>query len=108
MTDFIREVEEEYRRDKAIQTWSRYQNWIIGFAIIVVLAVGGWRYWQSQQKAAAEAAGARFETAVQLAREGKGKEAEETFLEIARSGPRGYAVLSRLRAAAEIASRDRA
>jgi hypothetical protein len=108
MTDFIREVEEEYRRDKAIETWRRYQNWIIGFAIIIVLAAGGWRYWQSQQRAASEAAGARFETAVQLAREGKGQEAEQAFLEIARSGPRGYAVLSRFRAAAEIAGRDRA
>lgn len=108
MTDFIREVEEEYRRDKAIEAWKRYQNWIIGLAIIIVIAAGGWRYWQSQQRLAAEVAGAQFENAVQFAREGKGREAEQAFLEVARSGPKGYAVLARFRAAAEIAGRDRA
>ncbi len=108
MTDFIREVEEEYRRDKAIEFWKRYQNWIIGLAILIVVAAGAWRYTQTQQKAAQEAAGARFETAVQMAREGKGQEAEQSFLEIARTGPRGYAVLARFRAAAEIAGRNQA
>lgn len=108
MTDFIREVEEEYRRDKAIEAWRRYQNWIIGLAILIVVAAGGWRYWQGQQRIASEAAGARFETAIQLAREGKPQEAEQAFLEIARSGPPGYAVLSRFRAAGEIANRNRA
>ena len=58
MSDFIREVEEEYRRDKAIEAWRRYQNWIIALAIVIVVAAGGWRYWQSQQRAASEAAGA--------------------------------------------------
>ncbi len=108
MTDFIREVEEEYRRDKAIEAWKRYQNWIIGFAIVIVLAAGGWRYYQSQQRAAAENAGAKFESAVQLGRDGKAKEAEAAFLDIAKSGPQGYAVLARFRAAAEIASRNSA
>jgi len=108
MTDFIREVEEEYRRDKAIEAWKRYQNWIIGLAILIVVAAGGWRYWQSQQRAASEAAGARFESAIQLAREGKPQDAEQAFLDIARAGPRGYAVLARFRAAAEISSRNRA
>jgi hypothetical protein len=106
MTDFIREVEEEYRRDKAIEAWNRYQNWIIAAAILIVLAVGAWRFWETRQKQAAEAAGARFETAIQLAREGKPQEAEAAFLEIARSGPPGYVALARFRAAHEIAGRN--
>lgn len=108
MSEFIREVEEEYRRDKAIEAWKRYQNWIIGAAIILVLAVGGWRYSQSQQKAAAEAAGARFQTAVQTARDGKEEAAEQLFLDIAKAGPNGYAVLARFRAASGIAGRNSA
>lgn len=106
MTDFIREVEEEYRRDKAIEAWRKYQNWIIGAAILIVVAAGGWRFYEYQRRQAAEAAGARFEAAVQLVRENKGKEAEQAFLQIAQSGPKGYAVLARFRAAAEIAGRD--
>jgi hypothetical protein len=108
MTDFIREVEEEYRRDKAIEFWKRYQNWIIALAILIVVGAGGWRYMQSQEKAAQEAAGARFEAAIQMAREGKAQDAEQAFLEIARSGPKGYAILARFRAAAEIADRNQA
>lgn len=108
MTDFIREVEEEYRRDKAIEAWKRYQNWIIAGAILIVLATGAWRFWETRQKQAAEAAGARFETAIQLAREGKPQEAEAAFLDIARAGPPGYAALARFRAAHEIADRNAA
>ncbi len=106
MSDFIREVEEEYRRDKAIEFWAKYQNWIIGLAIVIVLAAGGWRYYEHQRKLAAEVAGSRFEAAVQLVRDGKGKEAEEAYLDIARSGPPGYAVLARFRAASELGARD--
>ncbi|MDB5572379.1 MAG: hypothetical protein JWN93_3562 [Hyphomicrobiales bacterium] len=106
MSDFIREVEEEYRRDKAIEFWTKYQNWIIGAALLIVVAAGGWRYYEHQRKIAAEAAGSRFESAVQLVRDGKGKEAEDAFLDIARSGPPGYAMLARFRAAAELGARE--
>jgi hypothetical protein len=106
MTDFIREVDEEYRRDRAIEAWKRYQNWIIAAALLIIAGAGGWRWWQHDQRLAAEAAGARFEAAIQLGREGKDKEAEEAFLDVARSGPPGYAVLARFRAAAEIGLRE--
>ena len=108
MSDFIREVEEEYRRDRAIEAWRKYQNWIIAAAIIVVVAAGGWRYYEYQRRLAAEAAGARFEEAVQLVRDGKVSEAEQAFLDIAKSGPPGYAVLARFRAAGAVATRDAA
>ncbi len=106
MSDFIREVEEEYRRDKAIEFWTKYQNWIIGAALIVVVAAGGWRYMEQQRKIAAESAGSNFEAAVQLVRDGKGKEAEAAFLDIARAGPPGYGMLARFRAAAELGGRE--
>ncbi len=106
MSDFIREVDEEYRRDRAIEVWKRYKKWIIGAAALIVLATAGWRVWEHQRKLSAEAAGSQFESAVQLAREGKDKEAEAAFLDIARSGPPGYSMLARFRAAAEIGARD--
>lgn len=106
MTDFIREVDEEYRRDRAIEAWKRYKTWIIAAAVLIVAAAGGWRWREHNERVSAEAAGARFEAAVQLGREGKEKEAEQAFLDIARSGPPGYAVLARFRAAAEMSARD--
>lgn len=108
MSDFIREVNEEYRRDRAVEAWKRYYKWIIAGAVLVVLATAGWGISEHQRKLAAEAAGSQFEAAVQMTREGKDKEAEAAFLEIARTGPSGYALLARFRAAAEIGARDSA
>ena len=106
MTDIFREIDEEVRRDRAMQFWERYQTWIIALAIIVVVAAGGWRYWQYQNRMAAEAAGAQFEKAVSLERDGKMKEAEQAYAEIAKSGAAGYRMLSRLREAATTAARE--
>jgi len=108
MTDIFREIDEEVRRDKASKIWEKYQNWIIGLALLIALGAGGWRYWQYQNRLAAETAGARFEQAVQLEREGKAKEAEAAFAEIARGGAAGYRILARMREAAAVATRDRA
>ena len=106
MTDIFREIDEEVRRDKAAEFWAKYQNWIIGLALLVVLASGGWRYWQYQRRVAAEAAGAQFEKAVQLERDGKAKEAQAAFAEVAKGSAAGYAMLARMRAATAAAASD--
>ena len=57
MSDIFQEVDEEVRREKLQQLWERHSNLIIAVALLVVLAVGGWRgyeYWENQK--AAEAA----------------------------------------------------
>lgn len=107
MADIFNEVDEELRRERAMKFWSRYQNWIIGLALLVVIAAGGWRFWQYQQRTAAEAAGAKFQAAIKLAGEGKNKEARAAFEEIARNGPPGYAMLAKFRAANRIGESDR-
>jgi hypothetical protein len=75
MGDFIREVDEEYRRDRIMQIWKRYSGVIVALAILLVAAVGGWRYWQHLDRQRAEDAAARYEEAVRLAREGKSENA---------------------------------
>lgn len=107
MADIFREVDEEVRRDKAVEFWSRYQTQFILLAALIVAAAGGWRYYQNQQRVAAESAGARYEAALQLAREGKSAEADGAFQEIIRQGPAGYGLLARFRGAAEIALTDK-
>jgi len=106
MADVFREINEELRREKAARFWARYQYLIIGVALAIIVAAGGWRYWQYSTQQAAEAAGARFAQAVELAQAGKSKEAQEAFESIAMDGPAGYALLARFRAAHEIARRD--
>jgi hypothetical protein len=106
MSDIFREVDEDVRRDQAAQVWARYQNWFIGLAVLVVAATGGWRFYDHYRTKQAEEAGAKYEAALALARDGKAAEAEGAFEQIARMGAKGYAVLSRLREAAEYSGTD--
>jgi hypothetical protein len=101
MGDFIREVDEEYRRDRIMAIWKRYSGVIVGVIVLVVAGVGGWRYWQHMERQRAEAAAVRYEEAVRLAREGKGDEAEQGLAALAKEAPPGYQTLSRFRLAAE-------
>ena len=104
--EFIREVNEDYRRDQVAEIWRRYSGVIIALAVLVVAGVGGWRYWQHDQSVRAEAASERFETANRLVREGKTAEADKAFEAIEGEGPAGYALLARFRSATETAKRD--
>ncbi len=100
--EFIREVDEEYRRDRIAQAWKRYNSIIIGLAILLVAAVGGWRWWQHIERTRAEAAAMRYEDAVRLSREGKTEEAERALEALAKDTSGGYRLLSRFRLAAEL------
>lgn len=104
--EFIREVNEDYRRDQVAEIWRRYSVVIVALAVLVVAGVGGWRYWQSDQRAKAEAASESFDTANRLARDGKADEADKAFSAIESQGPAGYALLARFRSATEAAKRD--
>ncbi|MET0366877.1 MAG: tetratricopeptide repeat protein [Methylobacterium sp.] len=104
--EFIREVDEEYRRERILTIWRRYSGVIIALAVLLVVGVAGWRYWQTQQQAAAEAASVRFDAANRLARDGKAEEADKAFIALEQDGTAGYRLLSRFRAASETAKAD--
>src|SRR5436305_6905149 len=106
MSDIFREVDEEVRRDQAAQIWARYQNLFIGLAVLVIAATAGWRFYDHYRTKQAEEAGARYEAALALARDGKSAEAEASLEQIAKTGPKGYALLARLREAAEYGGSD--
>ncbi len=108
MTDFFREVDEDYRRDRAVQIWTKYQFWFIALAVVVVAGTAGWRIYQHVHNESAEAAGAQYEAALDLSAEGKSAEAQAAFEALAKTAPKGYAALARLRAVDEIATRDQA
>jgi hypothetical protein len=106
VADIFREVDEEVRREKLQQLWERHSNLIVSIALLVVLAVAGWRgyeWWEGQK--AAES-GAQFEAAITLAEAGKQAEAQAAFGKIAKEGSSGYRILARFREAAELAKTD--
>ena len=106
MSELFDEVDEEVRREQLKKLWDRYSIFIVAGALLIIAGVGGWRGYQYfEAKKAAEAGGA-FDKAVELSDANKHAEAEAAFNELAARAPSGYRMLARLRAAAEVASRD--
>jgi hypothetical protein len=101
MDEFIREVDEDYRRERILAIWRKYNGVIVAVAVLVIAGIGGWRYWEHVQRQQAVAAGLRFEDAVKLSREGKTDEAERALAAIRQDAPGGYRLLARFRLAAE-------
>lgn len=101
MDEFIREVDEEHRREQVLQIWRRFGGLIVGLAFVVIAGIGGWRYWQYAEVKQAEVAATRFADATDLAGQGNSEEAEKALLALASDAPAGYRMLARFRAAAE-------
>lgn len=106
MADIFDEVEDDLRRARFEALWRKYWPVFTVFAAVVVLVVGGWRFYEYRQAQQAAAAGARFEAAMRLSRTDSA-EAEKQFAAIAAEAPSGYRILARFRQATELAARDR-
>jgi hypothetical protein len=106
VSELFNEVDEEVRREQLKKLWDQYSIYIIAAAILIVAAVGGWRGYQYLEAQKAAAAGAAFDAAIELSDQNKHAEAEAAFDKIAATAPSGYRMLARLRAAAEVATRD--
>ena len=50
---FLREVDENLRRDQLQGIARRYGGWIVAAVVLLLAAVGGWLYWQEQNKRSA-------------------------------------------------------
>ncbi len=106
MSELFDEVDEEVRRDQLKKLWDQYSIFIIAAALLIIAAVGGWRGYQYLEAKKAAEAGAAFDKAVELSEQNKHAEAEAAFTDLAAKAPSGYRMLARLRAAAEVATRD--
>ncbi len=106
MSELFDEVDEEVRREQLKQLWDKYSIFIVAGAFLIIAGVGGWRGYQYLEAKKAAEAGAMFDKAVELSEANKHTEAEAAFNDLAAKAPSGYRMLARLRAAAEVASRD--
>lgn len=97
---FIREVDEELRREQLKSLWDRFGLFLIAAAILVVLITAGWRGWVWWQERQAAEWGDRYVAAVEAAESGERERAEELLTAIIQEGAGGYPVLARLRLAA--------
>jgi len=106
VSELFDEVDEDVRRDQLRQIWDRYSIVIVATALLIIAAVGGWRAYQYVEANKAIEAGAAFEKASDLSEQNKHAEAEAAFTALSMNAPQGYRMLARLRAAAEVATRD--
>ena len=107
MSDIIREVDEELRRERLANIWKKYGGLIALGAFLIVAATGGWRAYEYYAGKQAEAAAERYVAAQKLAADAtKTEEAIAAFKAITADAPSSYKLLSRLSAAAELGQKD--
>jgi hypothetical protein len=100
VSDIFTEVDEDLRRERALKLWNRYGNYIVAFAIAVVVATAGVTYWKDYQHKQAEAGALRYLAALDQATTDSGASGEQALAAISRDGAEGYAVLARFQQAA--------
>ncbi|RUU38490.1 tetratricopeptide repeat protein, partial [Mesorhizobium sp. M6A.T.Ca.TU.002.02.2.1] len=96
---FIREVNEEMRRDQAHALWDRFGPALLALAVLVVVGTAafvGYRYWDETR---ANRSGDAFSQALKLANEGKSDEALTALDALEKDGYGAYPLLARMRAA---------
>ncbi|MCW5674329.1 MAG: tetratricopeptide repeat protein [Xanthobacteraceae bacterium] len=107
MSDIIREVDEELRRERLANIWKKYGGYIALAAFLLVAATAGWRGYEYYSRKQAEAASDRFVAAQKLAADAtKIDEAIAAFNAIAADAPGAYKLLARFSTAAELGRKD--
>ncbi len=87
---FLREVDEELRRDQALDFWQRYGRWVIA-AIVGGLAIfAGVLYWQQRQEQRSGEQGQQFGALFESLGSGDQKKAIAPLADLAANGAPGY------------------
>lgn len=95
---FLREVDEEVRREQSAEFWRRWGLWI-GIGIVLLLAaVGGYMWWSNQQRIEAENQTQQLDAVLNDLGEGRTQNAAERLdelIESPRPGIRAAALFTR-------------
>lgn len=103
----LREINRQIAEDERNALVRKYAPAFVGVGALLVAAVGGWQYWQSQQQKRADVAAVEYRAVLKTAANSP-TDAPAALAAFAAKAPEGYAQLARMKRAGEIADTDRA
>lgn len=97
---FVREVDENLRRDQMRDAAKRYGKWAIAAAVLFLAAIGGYLYWQERQAKDAETGTEQFAQALSDISSGNDKAASANLAKLTDSDAPALSAGARLTTAA--------
>lgn len=91
---FLREVDEELRRDQLLTVWRRYGRWIVAGVIGALLLFAAFLFWQHHRRTVAGEEGERLQSAYDALAAGRAAEAAKPLDELTRSSSEGHRALA--------------
>ncbi|URW76162.1 tetratricopeptide repeat protein [Sphingomonas donggukensis] len=91
---FLREVDEELRKDQAVALWKRWGKIAIAVVLAALAALAGWLWWQQHRVNVAGEQGERFNQAIDALGADQDAKAQPILADLAKSGTQGYAVMA--------------
>lgn len=104
--NLFKEIDEDLRQERFAKLWKQYGNYIIGLAVVIVVAVGGFQFWRSWDLKQRAEEGAKFTAALRAADRGRLQEAVDGMAALAKEGDTGYALLADFDQAALLAKNN--
>ncbi|CAN5321062.1 tetratricopeptide repeat protein [soil metagenome] len=92
---FLREVDEELRRDELANVWRRYGRWLVAAVLAGLAAFGGWLYWQHYQQQRSNDNGEKLLAAYDQLAVNKDAQAAPVLNDLAASRSPGYRAVAK-------------
>ena len=99
MADLFQEIDDELRQDKASRLWRVYGKYVVGAAIVIIMSVGGYKFWQQKQLDDGEKASIAYEAALERSASGDHNGAIDQLNAEELGTVAGYAALSQMQKA---------
>jgi hypothetical protein len=94
--EFLREVDDELRREQALTIWKRYGRWIIGAVVGALALFAGYLWWQNDRETKLGVEGEQLSTALDDQSAGRGDAIKPQLATLAASKAPGISVAARL------------